>query len=123
MQRAARVVAVLLLVVAAGVAVLPFSTTATFSTVARLDDPDVRPAPTVVSGDCRPPAVEAWPSGRDRVQAVGRGAAPPAYEAVGGRLHRSCDGPATRRLALSAALLLPAGLLVALVARSRAPAA
>ena len=122
MRRAARVLAVALVAVAGVIAVLPFSTTATFSTDGRLDDPGRRPARAVVAGDCRPPAVEAWPSGRDRVQAVTRGAAPMAYEAVEGRLHRSCDEPATRRLALSAALLVPAGLLVALATRTRSPA-
>lgn len=114
--------AVALVAVAGVIALLPFGTTATFSAATRLDASGPRPPRTVVAGDCRPPAVEAWPSGQDRVQAVARGAAPMAYEAVGGRLHRSCDGPATRRLALSAGLLVPAGLLVALATRPRAPA-
>lgn len=66
-----------------------------------------------MDGDCRPPVVEAWPSGRDRVRTVTEGPGALRYEAVDGRLQRSCDAPATRRLALSAALLVPAGLLLA----------
>ena len=112
MRRAAPVVAAVLLVVAGAVAVLPFSASATVR----------EPPESVVDGDCRPPVVEAWPSGRDRVHLVTRGDGAPAYEAVDGRLHRSCDTPASRRLALSAGLLVPAGLLLA-TARRRSSAA
>jgi len=102
-RRWAPVVAAVLLVVAGGIALLPFSASG----------PVREPPESVVDGDCRPPVVEAWPSGRDRVHLVTRGEEAPAYEAVDGRLHRSCDAPASRRLALSAGLLVPAGLLLA----------
>lgn len=96
-----------LVAVAGVIAVLPFSASVTVR----------EPPQAEVQGDCRPPVVEAWPSGRDRVRPVGGGAGPPAYEAVDGRLHRSCDAPASRRLALSAGLLVPAGALIALALR------
>jgi hypothetical protein len=111
-RRAAPVVAAVLLAVAGTIALLPFSASATVR----------EPPESSVPGDCRPPVVEAWPSGRDRVQLVTRGERRPAYEAVDGRLHRSCDAPASRRLALSAGLLVPAGLLLA-TSRRRSSAA
>jgi hypothetical protein len=102
-RRAAPVVAAVLLAVAGTIALLPFSASA------KVREPPV----SVVEGDCRPPVVEAWPSGRDRVHLVTAGEGRATYEAVDGRLHRSCDAPASRRLALSAGLLVPAGLLLA----------
>ena len=96
--------AAVLLTVAAALALVPFSA----STTVR------EPPRPVVDGDCRAPVLEVWRSGRDRVRPVEGGGGQPAYEAVDGRLHRSCDAPASRRLALSAGLLVPAGLLITL---------
>jgi hypothetical protein len=109
--------------VAAGIALVPFRTSTTVRESGWFAyDPDEPvevepPPPVVVEGNCRPPLVEAWPPGRDQVRAVTRGEAPMSYEAVDGRLQQSCDAPAARRLALSALLLIPAGILLAVGAR------
>ena len=119
MRTVALVVVVVLLAVAGALALVPFTASVPvresgWFSYAPDEPPPVPPEPpqAVVEGDCRPPLVEAWPSGVDRVQAVPRGGEL-AYEAIDGRLHRSCDAPASRRLALSAALLVPAGVLIA----------
>jgi hypothetical protein len=107
---------------AALVALLPFRASTEFVESGWFayapDEPTTLPARsrTVVEGDCGAPLVAAWPTERDRVRSVTHGSTTVRYEADG-RLGRSCDAPAARRLALSAALLVPAGILLAVLAR------